>query len=197
MAARPSWVGSIEQPISGVGLPPRRERPQGHDQVLQLHHRPPAGQAHHAAGRIGHPAFGRAGQHDVLAVGIEEHVADPQQSGQVAHLVGQRALVVDDGLLQPVERDLSQFAEGGDFGSRVALAAAIRSRISCPPGSLKTLVRSTPSASTATPAATLVGWWYVGVVAGASGLCHKPSTAAADEQPQPANSHIDQSPSPR
>ncbi len=98
------------------GLAARRKRPQGDDQVLQLHDGPPRGHAHDPAGRIGHPAFGRAGQNDVLAVGIVEDVADPQQPGQVAHLVGQCALVVENGLLQPIERNLPQSAEGGDLG---------------------------------------------------------------------------------
>ena len=80
-----AFLRRIDRAADQLGrLAARRERPQGHDQVLQLDHRPSALDAHHAARRVGHPAFGRAGEHDVLAVGIVEHVADAEQAGQVA-----------------------------------------------------------------------------------------------------------------
>jgi hypothetical protein len=43
-----------------------------------------------AAERIDLPTLGGAGQHDVLLVGINEHVSDALQTGHIANCIGQR-----------------------------------------------------------------------------------------------------------
>ena len=85
---RPSGVGSIEQ------LMPLRVRRLGDaqrdHQVVEREHGPAARRADDAAQRIDSPAFGRTGQHDVLLLGIDEHVLHALQAGQEAHRIGNR-----------------------------------------------------------------------------------------------------------
>ena len=68
----PSGVGSIEQ------LMPRHVRRLGdaqrHHQVVEQQHRPAARRADDVAQRIDPPTFGRPGQHDVVLLGIDQHV---------------------------------------------------------------------------------------------------------------------------
>ena len=58
------------------------------------------------------PAFARSDQHDVLLLGIDEHVADALQAGKVFYGVGQRLVVLQavvDRRFEPAERNLARF----------------------------------------------------------------------------------------
>ena len=144
MRARPSGVGSIEHeddrrlPFAG------RKGPQRHDQILQLQRR--AGRCRCRTTRpdgIGDPTFGRTGQHDVLGLGIVEHVAHAGQPGQELHLLGRRLPLVElssHGRFESIERDLAQLAGLGHVGIQ-AWPWPRRSASSTiwPPGSAKVL----------------------------------------------------------
>ena len=139
---------------------PGGERPQGHDQVLQFSTGRPLSMPTHAARQRRRPAFGRAGQHDVLGFGIVEHVADAGQPGEILHLFGRRlslcrraARTAASSRLSETLRSLLALATFGIQAWRVA--SAIRCLVSWPVGSAKCCIRSTPSASTITPLAPL------------------------------------------
>ena len=96
--------------MSFVGSTTGREGPQGDTQIFQADHGPPGGDTDDAAGRIGGPAFGGTGDHDVAAIGIEEDIPNTEQAGQVAHLIGDRAILLANGIFQVLQRDVTYFA---------------------------------------------------------------------------------------
>ncbi len=80
--------------------------PQRHQEIVQQHHRPAGGHAHHVSLGVHFPSFARPDQHDVFLLGIDEEVADVLQTGEVLHRIGDGFFVLgalfQDGL-QPAE----------------------------------------------------------------------------------------------
>jgi hypothetical protein len=77
--------------------------------------RPAVSHAHDAAGEIGKPSFGRAGDDDIFALGIIEDIFDPLQTGEVFHFVGGHALPRDNRRFQPIERNFAKLADVHDL----------------------------------------------------------------------------------
>ena len=108
IAARPSAVGSIEQPITGVSLPPGGNARSATTRSCNCSVGRPLVMPTTRPVRSVIQPLRRTGQHDVLGLGEEEDVAHALQPGEVTHHVGRGALAVADRFLQAVERDLPQ-----------------------------------------------------------------------------------------
>ena len=85
---------------------------QGHQQVVQEHHRPAGGHPHEIAAAVDRPAFARSGQHDVVLIGVDEHVVDVLQAGQVLHGVGERFTLLEGLPDRPLQANQGNFPLG-------------------------------------------------------------------------------------
>jgi hypothetical protein len=98
----------------------RGECPQGNGKILKFQDRPSRRHSANPARQICHEPFGRSGDHNVLALRIEEDVLEALQACQAAHrFVGLLSLIelpADCGF-QPNERDLAQPARVSVHGA--------------------------------------------------------------------------------
>ena len=77
-----------------AAVPGRIDRPQGHDEVLELEQRPPARGPDHRARAVDRDPLGGAGEDDVMSLRVDEHVRDPLEPPQKEHVGRQHAALV-------------------------------------------------------------------------------------------------------
>ena len=85
--------------------------PENHDQVVQQHDRQAGLRADGNLFRAGGPVAGRAGQHQVVRLRVDENVLDSLQAGERMHRFVQRLPGREPQLgilFQPVQRDHPQ-----------------------------------------------------------------------------------------
>ena len=144
-------------------------RAKRHQQIVQQHHRPAGGNAHHASLGVHFPAFARPDQHDVFLLGIDEDVANVLQAGEILDRIGD-GFVVRGALVQGG----FQAGEAKSFASRrrrfrspgIFSSDCRRSLLSTPRSSVRALL-NTPSVSIETPPTDRV---FVSTTVGRRGL---------------------------
>ena len=105
----PASVGSIEQLMPASRRSCRR--PQRREQVVEKQNGLAGRDANDVAAIIDSPPLAKAGENDVLLLGVDEDIANVLQAGQKDHFLGERLSRLQgvfNGFFQAAERDLAE-----------------------------------------------------------------------------------------